>query len=125
MLPVNGGDMTYPSHLLECVGVHGLLSQETVSLAQPSLQCEGLPGVYSTIWCICYKPNKLESFREEGDNGPSQIGRAKGVTQGQHRDSPAGHRGMAPPPSRARIRRVGTAWPGRRRAGGRGHVASV
>jgi len=38
MLPVNGGDMPYPSHLLECVGVHGLLRQEAVRLAQPSLQ---------------------------------------------------------------------------------------
>ena len=23
--------------------------------------CEGLPGVYSTIWCLCYKTNWLEN----------------------------------------------------------------
>jgi hypothetical protein len=25
-----------------------------------TLQCEGLPGVYSTIWCLCYKTNELK-----------------------------------------------------------------
>jgi len=30
--------------------------------------CEGLPGVYSTIWCLCYKTNKLKKRKEkEGD----------------------------------------------------------
>jgi hypothetical protein len=40
--------------------------------------CEGLPGVYSTIWCLCYKTNKLKKRREEGGNRPGQIGQAKG-----------------------------------------------
>ena len=35
LLFVNGGDKPYASHLLEGVGVHRLLSQEVVSLAQP------------------------------------------------------------------------------------------
>jgi hypothetical protein len=34
--------------------------------------CEGLPGVYSTIWCLCYKTNKL---KKEGKKGA--IGRVK------------------------------------------------
>jgi hypothetical protein len=28
----------------------------------------GLPEVYSTIWCLCYKKNKLKKMRgKEGD----------------------------------------------------------
>jgi hypothetical protein len=27
--------------------------------------CEGLPGVYSTIWCLCYKTNKLKKKKQE------------------------------------------------------------
>ena len=26
--------------------------------------CEGLPGVYSTIWCLCYKTNKLKKRKD-------------------------------------------------------------
>jgi hypothetical protein len=44
------------------------------------------------------------------------------MTQGQYRGSPAGHRGIATPPARARIRSVGTAWARRRHAVERGHV---
>jgi hypothetical protein len=33
--------------------------------------CEGLPGVYSTIWCLCYKTNKLKKRREKEGNRPS------------------------------------------------------
>jgi hypothetical protein len=40
--------------------------------------CEGLPGVYSTIWCLWYRTNKLKKKKEEGGNRPSQIGREKG-----------------------------------------------
>jgi hypothetical protein len=84
--------------------------------------CEGLPGVYSTIWCLCYKTNELENSGKKGQwaepNRPS-----KGVTRGQNRDSTVGHRGMASPPARARIRSVGTAWARRRHAVERGHVA--
>jgi hypothetical protein len=29
-----------------------------------SRYCEGLPGVYSTIWCLCYKTNKLKKRKE-------------------------------------------------------------
>ena len=28
-------------------------------------QCEGLPGVYSTIWCLCYKTNKLKKKKQK------------------------------------------------------------
>ena len=38
----------------------------------------GLPGVYSTIWCLCYKTNELKKKRGEEGNGPSQRGRPKG-----------------------------------------------
>ena len=31
-----GVGVPYPSHLLKCVGVHGLRGQEAVSLARPS-----------------------------------------------------------------------------------------
>jgi hypothetical protein len=31
--------------------------------------CEGLPGVYSTIWCLCYKTNKLEKRKEKRATG--------------------------------------------------------
>jgi hypothetical protein len=27
--------------------------------------CEGLPGVYSTIWCLCYKTNKLKKKKKQ------------------------------------------------------------
>jgi hypothetical protein len=27
--------------------------------------CEGLPGVYSTIWCLCYKTNKLKKKKQK------------------------------------------------------------
>jgi hypothetical protein len=30
-----------------------------------SRRCEGLPGVYSTIWCLCYKTNKLKKKKQE------------------------------------------------------------
>jgi hypothetical protein len=33
--------------------------------------CEGLPGVYSTIWCLCYKTNKVKKGREKEGNRPS------------------------------------------------------
>ena len=29
--------------------------------------CEGLPGVYSNIWCLCYKTNELK--KKEGKRG--------------------------------------------------------
>jgi hypothetical protein len=40
--------------------------------------CEGLPGVYSTIWCLCYKTNKLKKRREKEGNRPSQIAGKRG-----------------------------------------------
>jgi hypothetical protein len=27
--------------------------------------CEGLPGVYSIIWCLSYKTNKLEKKKQK------------------------------------------------------------
>ena len=27
--------------------------------------CEGLPGVYSTIWCLCYKTNELKKKKQK------------------------------------------------------------
>ena len=37
--------------------------------------CEGLPGVYSTIWCLCYKTNKLKKKRNRRRGaGPVYIG---------------------------------------------------
>jgi hypothetical protein len=38
-------------------------------------RCEGLPGVYSTIWCLCYKTNKLKKKRNRRRGaGPVYIG---------------------------------------------------
>jgi hypothetical protein len=51
-----------------------LVSEETTPAAAlppcPSsptstILCEGLPGVYSTIWCLCYKTNKLKKGKQE------------------------------------------------------------
>ena len=28
--------------------------------------CEGLPGVYSTVWCLCYKTNELKKKNRRG-----------------------------------------------------------
>jgi hypothetical protein len=50
--------------------------------------CEGLPGVYSTIWCLCYKTNELEKRKREWGNESGQIGQVK---KGEHRDCPVGH----------------------------------
>jgi hypothetical protein len=37
--------------------------------------CEELPGVYSTIWCLCYKTNKLKKKRNRRRGaGPVYIG---------------------------------------------------
>jgi hypothetical protein len=42
--------------------------------------CEGLPGVYSTIWCLCYKTNKLKKRKDRKRGaGPVYIGWRKGV----------------------------------------------
>jgi hypothetical protein len=34
-------------------------------LARQTHGCEGLPGVYSTIWCLCHKTNKLKKKKQE------------------------------------------------------------
>src|SRR5271154_1443002 len=101
--------------------VHKMVS--TLFLVTTSTICEGLPGVYSTIWCLCYKTNKLKKRREEGGQWAESNRPGKGVTPGQHRGSPVGHRGIASPPVRARVRSVGTARARRRHAVERGHVA--
>jgi len=102
--------------------------QGPCSLAQPRRSMAPFVRVYQeSIQLSGAYATRQTSWRASGKkaNGPIQIGRAKGITQGQHRDSPAGHREMASPPSRARIRSVGTAWPRRRQAVERGHMASV
>jgi hypothetical protein len=58
----------YEIHAHDVV-VHGIYAREVHAY------CEGLPGVYSTIWCLCYKTNKLKKRKEEG--GPE-----KGATSG-------------------------------------------
>jgi hypothetical protein len=37
-------------------------SQESERKTQ---HCEGLPGVYSTIWCLCYKTNELKKKKQK------------------------------------------------------------
>jgi hypothetical protein len=59
-----------------------------------------LPGVYSTIWCLWYKTNKLKKRRKEGSIEPDQIGWKKPTQWG----SQLGHGGIASSPARARIR---------------------
>jgi hypothetical protein len=42
---------------------------------RPRAICEGLPGVYSTIWCLCYKTNKLKKRRNRRRGaGPVYVG---------------------------------------------------
>src|ERR1700722_19794919 len=60
---------------------HFLSYHITSLLAYPSFHhiqcgsCEGLPGVYSTIWCLCYKTNKLKKKRNRRRGaGPVYIG---------------------------------------------------
>jgi hypothetical protein len=53
-------------------GMHKYIKEWTRPL--PS-RCEGLPGVYSTIWCLCYKTNKLKKKRNRRRGaGPVYIG---------------------------------------------------
>jgi hypothetical protein len=35
--------------------------------------CEGLPGVYSTIWCLYYKTNELKKKNRRRGAGPVYI----------------------------------------------------
>jgi hypothetical protein len=42
-------------------------SQLKVEIAE--FKCEGLPGAYSTIWCLCYKTNKLKKRKEKRTTG--------------------------------------------------------
>jgi hypothetical protein len=37
-----------------------------------------LLGVYSTIWCLCYKTNELKEKREKEGNRPTYIGWKRG-----------------------------------------------
>ena len=32
-------------------------------------ECEGKPGVYSTIWCLCYKTNELKKKGKKETTG--------------------------------------------------------
>src|SRR5271156_2679513 len=66
-----------------------------------------------------------QAKEEEGRRGQwAESNRpSKGVTKRQHRGSPVGHRGIASPPTRARVRSVGTARARRRHVVERGHVA--
>jgi hypothetical protein len=46
-----------------------------MKLNEEGTRCEGLLGVYSTIWCLCYKTNKLKKRRNRmGGAGPVYIG---------------------------------------------------
>src|SRR5881392_4193836 len=47
-------------------------------------ECEVLPGVYSTIWCLCYKTNELKKRGKRGQQAESNRP-SKGVTQEQRR----------------------------------------
>ena len=41
-----------------------LKADHNIPDARPIItNCEGLPRVYSTIWCLCYKTNKLKKKR--------------------------------------------------------------
>jgi hypothetical protein len=71
--------------------------------------CKGLPGVYSTIWCLCYKTNKLKKRKEKWRRQAGSNRLSKGVVRGQREGSPVEYRGIASPPARTRIRNVGTA----------------
>src|SRR5947209_17779676 len=43
--------------------------------SHPKSQTEGLPGVYSTIWYLCYKANKLKRRKDRRRGaGPVYIG---------------------------------------------------
>src|SRR5271155_5052458 len=57
--------------------------------------CEGLPGVYSTIWCLCYKTNELKKKKQRRE--------ALGLTTW------AEEKGVAFVADRGRGRRVGWA----------------
>jgi hypothetical protein len=49
-----------------------ILSQiAKISAKLPCERCEGLPGVYSTIWYLYYKTNKLKKRREKEGDRPS------------------------------------------------------
>ena len=41
-------------------------SQDSGFGTKLSRLCEGLPGVYSIIWCLCYKTNELKKRRKKG-----------------------------------------------------------
>jgi hypothetical protein len=57
----------YEIHAHDVV-VHGIYAREVHAY------CEGLPGVHSTIWCLCYKTNKLKKRKEEGDSAGQKRG---------------------------------------------------
>jgi hypothetical protein len=40
--------------------------------------CEGLPGVYSTIWRLCYKTNELKKRKEKRATGRAKWARKRG-----------------------------------------------
>jgi hypothetical protein len=64
--------------------------------------CEGLPGVYSTIWCLCYKTNKLKKREKQKERRWACLHRLKkkgvdfvaggGVERGSAGLSPFPHR---------------------------------
>jgi len=49
-----------------------------------SYKCEGKPGVYSAIWCLCYKTSKLKRTERKGGAAAGSNGRAtlRGATKG-------------------------------------------
>jgi hypothetical protein len=65
VLPGTGGLATY----IVCVPCAS-------ASARPGVD-HSVPSHYSTIWCLCYRTNKLKK-KEEGGNRPGQIDREKG-----------------------------------------------
>ena len=45
------------------IGMTGLKTE--VKDVKTGMTCEGLPGVYSTIWCLCYKTNELKKKKHK------------------------------------------------------------
>jgi hypothetical protein len=44
--------------------------------------CEGKPGVYSAIWCLCYRTSKLKRAERKGAiGGVTTAGEAQGTTE--------------------------------------------
>jgi hypothetical protein len=79
-------------------------------------RCEGLPGVYSTIWCLCYKTNKLENFGEEGGHWAEPNRPGKRGNTGASRDGLAAAEVVDPECGNGVA--AETAWPQRRQSSG-------